>query len=222
MELVNITNTHSSRPLTLRHAKGDITIAPAETRVVPLDHALVAFGHPSAVNDGANKARDAEYAQTRTFWGFYPGIHAEEEWEDLRPRFTASTLDGEPVTFLVDDPDGTAGNPGILVASNTTLAADQATLLARIAEMEQNQAQLVAQLSALTSLPAGDPDAAPVPASTATTPTDAKVSPEVQVAADAAAETQEERNEAREELPKPRSARTSKDAPTTPRTGRRG
>lgn len=213
MELVKVRNT-GRKPLILRHdAHGDITIAAGKERIVPLDHATVNFGNPGAKNEGKDRVRAAEYSRIRTLWGFYPGIQTEDEWEDERPQAEVYDLDDQRLYFVIDDPDGTLGSN--LAGARVSERTDTEFLNDRIGELENQINKLLQVVAAQTG------DAVPTPSSTTvpqeppvTTPADAR-------SGDATPETQEERNEQRDEIPKARAKAVTKDAPRTSRVGQK-
>lgn len=209
MDLVSVSNTSPDKPLVLRHdGQGDLTIAPGSSRVVPIEYAAISFGHPASRNDGQDKARDREYSAARTLWGFYPGIDADADWPSIAPKFEVHTLEGDRLWMVLDDPDGTKGNPDL--GGNADLG-DSAAVRNEIQAMQDQ----IKHLTAIIEAQAAGASEVPVP--------DA---PEAKPAADLpdpadSHDDQTERNEQRDELPKPSKRVVTKDKPSTPRAGAR-
>lgn len=218
MELVNVKNLDPDKPLVLKHdEQGDITIPAGGERVVPLDHASIAFGHPATKNDGRDDARDRMYAATRTYWGFYPGIDTEDDWEDIGPHFEVYSLDGERIFMVLDDPTGEKSNPEFASSADLTNSAAVEKAMADMQkQIEQMQKIIVAGQ-------AGDASAAELPTPAATEVADGSKDSKGDKLPDSAdhADDQTERNEKRDELPKPVRKVVSKDKPRTTRSGGR-
>lgn len=210
-EIVKVRNTSPDKPLKLRHdVSPDIVIAPGAERIVPSEYATIAFGNPAARNEGKQKNRDAELKAARTWWGHYPGIDTEEDWERDGPKFEVYDMDGNRIWMVLDDPTGehAAAVAGAILDGPS----DSDVIGGRIEQLEAQIAKLTALLTAQT------PDTAvPVPAPTDTEPEDATTGDDPA----APVEGQTERNEARDDIPKPRQSGVKKDGPRTTRVGGR-
>lgn len=235
MDLVKVLNTGST-PLTLKHddvrAGGDITIAPGESRIVRGDYVALNFGNPGARNEGRNRVREADHKNLLTRWGFYSGLYPDAAWEEealalngtvvgpFKPQFecwtvTDSSDTAQRIWTILDDPEGTRVNPtagAVVVQQNT----DVETLHAQIAAMAAQMASLtnlVAQLTTEGAPRTADTDAKPTTGVADTGGAGA--------GAGGSTETQESRNEQRDQIPAPPVTEppVTTDRPRTRRVG---
>ncbi len=226
MELAKVINT-GNKPITLRHdIHGDVTIQPRKERIVSIDHITVNLGNPGARNEGKNRVRDADYAALKTRWGFYEGIFPSDAWENqtvdptsgdligpFKPQVEVYDLEDERIYTILDDPTGELG-----AGREFTLSPEQQDSKLLNKRIEQLESQLAQVLAVAGQMQAAQL-AVPVPATTgepvvvdpAVTPAPTTDNPPV--------ETQEARNEQRDELPTPRPAEPKKDKPATTRVG---
>lgn len=159
MQLVKITNPSTPadpnyRNLHFVHQDEVFDIAPGAEVIVPIEIATAHFGHPKARDNGRDRDRSDTFNQMRFQWGYQLGdIGAAEHWERIKPPFKVTTLDGEYLPMVLDDPDGKiplpGEDPGVLAdpgAAETAIlrqavAAQQAQidkLLEAIAQREVN------------------------------------------------------------------------------------
>jgi hypothetical protein len=223
MDLVKVRNTHPSKPLVLRHdGQGHITIKPRGERIVPLEYATLSFGNPGTRNEGRNRLRAAEYKQARTLWGFYPGLMSEDEWVDeIGPKFEVYDLEGERVYMVLDDPEGIHASSS--ANATTSERTDSQFVSDRIGALEAQIAQLTRVLAAQqpdTVLPVPGPTSPPTPTSPGDDPF-AALADAANADAAATVQTQEARNEQRDEIPKPANKPVAKDGPKATRVGGR-
>lgn len=210
MELVNVKNISPDKELVLKHdSLGNVTVAPNTERIVPLDVALCNLGNPSARNEGANRARDTEFKQIQTLWGFYSGLEPEEDWHAKKPTAETYDLDGNRIYMLFEDPEGTMA--GAFGAARLSEPDNTGLLETRIKALE---GQLEQAMKLLTVQTAGD--AAQVPNTSSTTPADI---PDGVNPASLPLEDQAARNEQAAELPTPTDKPVKKDSPSTTRVG---
>lgn len=74
------------------------------TMYVPYFAMVLYMGDPRSVDiDASRRYRTEEYARLRGKYGAYQD---DELWEQNRPKLTCRTLEGEPITTVVDDPFG--------------------------------------------------------------------------------------------------------------------
>lgn len=142
-------------------------ILPGERQLFPFDVAASAFGHPMARNEGQkNPARDEMHAQLRVYWGYCAGFDVETEdmvtetgrrmewssWEAKRPQFRVTTMEGEYIPMVLDDPEGVEPLPddeGIADPSVALASKNQAVLertLTAMAQRQEKQDALIASL----------------------------------------------------------------------------
>lgn len=142
-DLVRIRNM-GSKSLILRsdrggRGKGDVTINPGQERILPAYYAWLYFGHPGAKNQGRDKLRDLEYKKCRRKWGFYAGIHDENQWEsEYMPKFKVSDLDGNRIYTVIEDKDGSlARRHGGFVSTGDSDDVEKSHVDAQIARMQR-------------------------------------------------------------------------------------
>lgn len=204
--LVKITNTSPDKDLPLRHdGMGDIVVPPGAETIVPFSYAAVCFGHPATRNEGVDRARDTVYSQVLTRWGMYPGIN-EDEWDDLMPSFEVHTMEGERLWTVLEDPEGTRGDMPVMTspedATSKSLQSQVAALQAQIDQLVK-----IGAVNESIDKPTPAAEASPLPDDA---PKDLPTLEDMGIG-----ETQAERNELRDELPKPAKRKVSKDGPTS-------
>ena len=106
MDLVYVKNLDPTSLKLAHDAQGDVVIAPGERKILPVDYINVYFGNPAARDDGKHKARTETYKRIQVMWGFYAGMEPDEAWEERRPKFEVTTLEGERVWTVMEDPAG--------------------------------------------------------------------------------------------------------------------
>lgn len=220
MELVKVVNT-GDKPLLLRHdGLGDITIKPgSKGRIVPLEYATINFGNPGARNEGRNNVRDVEFLQMQTLWGFYAGLMPDADWPDMMPKFQVFDLDDNRIFMLIEDPTGEQA--GAFAGASFTERTDEQFLSSRIDDLEaqlKRALELLSTAQPATQVPIPETPAPPVQDQGADQLDLSQPQPQALVAPQAHGE-QAERNELRDELPKPGRRRVGKDEPGTTRVG---
>jgi hypothetical protein len=103
-----------------------LALAPGEKQIVPFEVATSTFGHPAEKNDPKNPNRSSEYRRLRGYFGFYEGFDTNTEeqllanpnrdpmassWEVKKPPFKVTTLAGDHIPMILDDPDGVLPMP---------------------------------------------------------------------------------------------------------------
>lgn len=162
-DFVYIENTGQT-PLTI-HMRGNrkLVIQPGGKEIVDFATAAANFGHPKERDYPKNRARTEAYKLLRQFWGFHSGFDTETEaerpaghlyssWEAKRPDFRVTTIDGQWIPMILDDPDGILPLPtegGALdhetaVSSGIPRVMEQ-TMAMMQKQIEALQAQLAAQ-----------------------------------------------------------------------------
>lgn len=206
MDLVQVVNLNTTDPLILRHdLRGDILIPPGGERIVSWAYVAVAFGDPR-VSDP--RERSEIYANLLTRWGHYPGIDTAEGWAANGPKYSVKDMDGQEIHMILDDPRGTASNPAL---GNDIDLGDKEAVSGEIAAMKEQ----IERLQRIIEAGAGAPQAA-VPSGSS----DPVPAPEgLPDAATANTESQESRNEARDDIPKPKARVVKQDKPTSSRVG---
>ncbi|MCZ2110628.1 MAG: hypothetical protein LC118_13860 [Dehalococcoidia bacterium] len=222
MQLVKIHNTHSTNPMRLVHdGMGTVTIPPGAEVILDFSYATVAFGHPAAMNAGVNKDRDAALAQARTYWGMYPGMN-EDEWDAKMPSFEVHDMEGNRIYMVLEDPEGLHQAPELFLEAETG-----GSLQDQIAALQAQTERLLKIASANASNDLAAPTAEPSPLPTEEPTTTTTVDPTSNALPDgtlpedltAELESPAERNEQRDELPKPRKRVVTKDSPRTTKSG---
>jgi len=150
LDLLRVVNV-GDKPLILRHdGKGDVTIDPGRNRILLAEYAYISFGDPRAINAGKDKAREVEFKNARTLWGYYPGVYPEAAWEGtgvtvegnevgpFKPQYECYDMDDQRVFMVLDDPDGslTAAATGMPTLEQSD-AIEQAALHAQIAAQQR-------------------------------------------------------------------------------------
>lgn len=216
MELVKVVNT-GDKPLLLRHdGLGDITIKPgSKGRIVPLEYATINFGNPGARNEGRNNVRDVEFLQMQTLWGFYAGLMPDADWPDMMPKFQVFDLDDNRIFMLIEDPTGEQA--GAFAGASFTERTDEQFLSSRIDELENQLKRALELLS--NALPATQVPIPETPAPPAQDQGADQLDLSQPLEPKAAHGEQTERNEQRDELPKPGRRTVVKDQPGTTRVG---
>jgi hypothetical protein len=142
--------------------------------MVDFDAMCLWLGHPDANNfDPRNRVRVYEYDRLRTRYGVdAQGLKnsldevpfdSEELFRQMRPQLEAYDMADQRIMTVADDPNGDFLAP---VATSATPSADMTVILARLQQMEQEQANLRQQLAmaqrreqALNDAQPIDPDA---------------------------------------------------------------
>lgn len=231
MELAKVINK-GQHAITLEHAvHGDVIIEPGKERIVSIYHIIINFGNPGARNEGKNRVREADFNALRTRWGFYSGIYPEAAWDGealfaetgemvgpFKPQIEVYDLDDNRIWTIIEDPEGKKGTGEFTL---TQEAQDSAFVNKRIESLEAQIQQLVGLLaSQQTTAAAVPPPQAQEPAGAVTSDQSENPPPSGTGTSDAEPqETQTERNEQRDNVPKPTKAAAGKDKPKTTRVG---
>lgn len=180
-DLVRVVNTGSTE-LVLR-GNTRYTIAAGEERIIPFNEAAAWFGDPRLQDDGRNRFRSEAFRMTQNLWGFTEGMKYMRdrwdpsqgflEWEDFKPSVDCFDMEGNPMWFLIHDPDGAmgSGNAPALIDPSTL---DAAALVKQVQQMADQMAKLQdalrnrAEFDAQTPRPSDrpGPTATPLPATT--------------------------------------------------------
>lgn len=112
--------------------------APGEENIVPFDGACLWLGNPTSVGP----ARVLENARLRAKWGAVGDADktAEQRWEENHPRLKVTTMTGEDVLMVIDDPDGEHVAPSVRTENEQKLLEGQVSELKR--ELQAVQGQL--------------------------------------------------------------------------------
>ena len=150
--------------------------------LVDFDAMALWLGHPAANNfDPRNRVRVQEYQRLRIRYGVearslemsQAGQPHDPEalFHTMKPSLEVFSASGEPIITVADDPDGTFLSP----PDESTQSSDMALVMARLHQMEQETADLRAQLArqqradlALTEADAIEHDESGVPPAVAT------------------------------------------------------
>lgn len=122
--------------------------------LVDFDAMALWLGHPAANNfDPRNRVRVQEYQRLRIRYGVEArslelstsGVptDTEELFRQMKPALECFSANGEPIITVADDPDGTFLSP----PDESTQSNDLALVMARLHQMEQETADLRAQLA---------------------------------------------------------------------------
>jgi hypothetical protein len=127
-----------------------IVIKPGEERILSFDVATAFFGHPGERNVGNRKDRTSTYDRIRFKWGYQVGqLDASERWEQTRPPFRVTTMDGDWIPMVLDDPDGLLATPGFESPDMPVENADIAVLRSAIAEATARADKMEAMVASL-------------------------------------------------------------------------
>lgn len=146
------------------------TIPPHGNLFVDWDAMCLWLGHPEANDfDPRNRVRVAEYARLRCRYGVdaralqqtLDGVAFNDDdlFQQMRPKLSAyDASSGQQILTVADDPSGDSLSPSIEPSGNNMDA-----ILARLSAMEQESANLRAQLAANQRTEQALNDAQPIP-----------------------------------------------------------
>lgn len=153
-ELVKIHNPSipgdsNYRTLHFVHQDEVFDIEPGDERIVTIDIANAQFGYPTARDNGRDRDRTDTFNQMRFQWGYQLGaLDAAEQWEILKPPFRVTTLQGEYLPMVLDDPQGIHPLPGQEgVQLSDPNAAETALLRQAVAQQQAQIDQLMAAIA---------------------------------------------------------------------------
>lgn len=112
------------------------TIEPGSDKVVPYEAAALWFGDPRAIDTGQVKTRLEEFRRLRVKYGAYEN---EDAWNSNKPNVKITTLDGDKITSVIDDPEGKEITP-----QSTTVLENQ-MMGERLANLEREISHLRSQ-----------------------------------------------------------------------------
>ena len=146
MDLIRIHNRGTE--LLVLNGNERFEILPGADRIVRFDIAASWFGDPRLRNDTRDQIRSQVYSQVQYMWGWAEGLVREDgqTWEDLCPKVDCFDMDGEPVKFIIHDPDGNEPWTGAAIVDPSTQ--DSGVLNAQIKQMQDQIAQLTTLLTA--------------------------------------------------------------------------
>lgn len=150
---------------------------PGGEAIAPFEAACLWFGHPDAIDLGPGKTyRTDEYLRMRTRYGVLDvlvedpnsghNVHTmepccpftqEDQWKHNIPPVEVFDIDGNRIIMVIDDPEGSAVTP------SSTSVAQQEILQTQLAAMQNQMAQLQAQLDAQTRGEAAEANSGPIP-----------------------------------------------------------
>ena len=144
-EIVNIVNP-TDEDFQHRYLETKVTIKANTNTFVPWEWMVYWLGNPDVRDiDHRRRYRTEEVKRLRTLYGAY---YDDEKWAANRPQIQAFTSDGERITTVVDDPEGTQ------VPTNPSAPVDQTSLLMN--QISQQQAQMKAMQKQLEILQRGN------------------------------------------------------------------
>lgn len=171
-DLVRVHNTDPAGGRTLRfpipRRNGEsrlgtqyIEIEPGTNQIVPFAIAAGTFGHPGERNEGKNRNRAELYRRLRVYFGWHEGFDPETEeerlaladahqrgsWEAKKPPFKVTTLEGEWIPMILDDPEGRRPLPSSTGASMLSSEQVDEASLPTLMEMVRLQQQQIQELS---------------------------------------------------------------------------
>lgn len=103
MQLVRVVN-EGDKEFVSRWEGNIFRIKPGSETMVTRDAVNRWTGNADTVNDGKVNARREEYNRLRVLYGAY---ERDEVWEANRPHLAVYDLDGNRITTVLDDPEGT-------------------------------------------------------------------------------------------------------------------
>jgi hypothetical protein len=119
-------------------------------RIIPFNEAASWFGDPRLQNQGRDQLRTLVHSQIQGLWGYTEGMTYLRDrwdptagfktWEDFKPSVECFDMDGEPILFVIHDPEGTTpfGGPKLVDPAFQ----DVGVLNDRIAQNERELAEL--------------------------------------------------------------------------------
>jgi hypothetical protein len=153
-DLVRVVNT-GSEPVVLR-GNTTYTIQVGGERIIPFVEAASWFGDPRLADDGRNRFRSEAFRMTQNLWGYTEGMKYPRDlsdaaagflgWEDFIPSVECFDMEGNPIFFLIHDPDGERTNgslPGLVDPS----LLDAQSLAKQVQEMAAQMAKLQQMLA---------------------------------------------------------------------------
>ena len=165
MDVVYISNPSkrgdaNHRDLVLNYQGEEIVIPPGEKKLVLLEVATAFFGHPGERDSSRSKDRSGTYDRLRFKWGYQLGqVGADEQWEVSYPPFRVTTMEGEYLPMVLDDPLGKFPQPGTPAVAEPVNSTDVALLRAAVAESQAQIEKLTVMLAA--SIAASNPGVVP-------------------------------------------------------------
>jgi hypothetical protein len=117
VRLKNVGDTTVSLPYrdpSLGNREETITFEPGAEKIVPWDVLVLFCGDPSVTNTEYWRERDEAVESLHLRYG---AVSLAGRDSSMLPKFEASTVDGDPISTLLDDPDGADIVPA---ASDTT------------------------------------------------------------------------------------------------------
>jgi hypothetical protein len=157
-EMVRVKNT-GKKPFSDRWGSVPYMLNPGDTAMVPWGGAVNWFGDPYLIDKPtlAQYDRQEEIQRLETRLGCYDGDDKtrSQRFVENKPSVEVSTLDGDVITMLIDDMDG-SGNP----PQNIEKVDERVALASELERMKKVQADLLARLA---SLEAGEDTFAELP-----------------------------------------------------------
>jgi hypothetical protein len=193
-DYVYIENTSSTRELSfpVPGPRKRVVIPPGEKEIFPFDIAAGTFGHPALRNDPKKRHRTEQYAMLRLYFGFSVGFDVETDaelrgktpdigsWESKCPPFKVTTLQGDYIPMILDDPEGVQPIPednGIVSPDLARASGNTAVMERTLADMQRQIAELTAKLTEQAAPIIDDSALPPVPANEAPPKVDSPKSP---------------------------------------------
>lgn len=107
---IRVRNTHHF-DFVDKFANHTYVIKAGEDTIIPFDAMILWLGNPKAVDvDGKRRYRRDEFRRLRVRYGAYDDA---DLWEQNKPQLSCTTIDGQPITTIVDDPDGKHLTPAV-------------------------------------------------------------------------------------------------------------
>lgn len=148
-DLVRVVNT-GTKPLVLR-GNTVYEIAAGGERIIPFTEAAAWFGDSRLTDDGKNRFRTEAFRQTQNLWGYTEGMTYLRDrndpsagllgWDDFKPAVECFDMDGNPIHFLIHDPEGLRGAPNGPAMIDPSLL-DAQVLAKQVQEMSAQMAKL--------------------------------------------------------------------------------
>lgn len=144
-------------------------IKPGDKALIKFEIAATTFGHPSAKDSDRERARTEMLRNLKTYWGWHEGFdtdtadmqrhrddHGWTSWEEKCPKFRVTTLNGDWIPMVLDDPDGVEPLPqedGSLDAPTARASGNPAIMDRTLAAMQKQLADQSALIDRLLARP---------------------------------------------------------------------
>lgn len=164
-DLIRVVNKGDA-DLTLR-GNTVYTIPAGGDRIIPFTEACSWFGDPRLRDEGRHEMRSMAWRQIQNLWGYTEGMtylvdrwdptQGFKTWEDFAPSVECFDMDGNPVYFIIHDPEGTERFEGPKLVDPAFQ--DVNVLNERIAASEREMAELRSLLMERSATEAAPPAA---------------------------------------------------------------